>query len=194
MQPIRVITMSKFLLSALATLLVAGSAFAQQANTAIVVGTVLDTSKAAVPGATVTLTHLATNTTTSVVSDERGQYRTPPLRIGDYEIQVELSGFKSFDQRNVVLNIGDVRQVDAVLQPGDLTETITVTAAPPLLNTADSTVGTVITNQQIKDLPMNGRDYLQLASLSSGTAPTAGNGVSIGGQAGSQVAFLLDGQ
>ena len=97
-------------------------------------------------------------------------------------------------QRGVVLNIGDVRKVDARLQLGDVSEQITVAASVPLLSTADSTVGTVITNRQIKDLPLNGRDYLQLASLSSGTLPTAGVGISIGGQAGSQVAFLLDGQ
>jgi hypothetical protein len=167
---------------------------AQQANTAVVVGTVVDSSDAAVPGATVALTHTDTSTTTTVVSDDKGQYRTAPLRIGNYDITVELPGFKTFVQRGVVLNIGDVRKVDAKLQLGDVAEQITVAAAVPLLSTVDSTVGTVITNKQIKDLPLNGRDYLQLASLSSGTLPTSGVGISIGGQAGSQVAFLLDGQ
>ena len=93
-----------------------------------------------------------------------------------------------------MLSIGDVRSVDAVLEVGDLSESITVNAAPPLLSTSDSTVGTVITNKQIEALPLNGRDYLQLARLSSGTGPQTGQGVSIGGQSGSQVAFLLDGQ
>jgi hypothetical protein len=167
---------------------------AQQANTAVVVGTVVDSSDAAVPGATVALTHTDTSTTTTVVSDEKGQYRTAPLRIGSYTITVELPGFKTFVQRGVTLNIGDVRKVDATLQLGDVSEQITVAASVPLLSTVDSTVGTVITNKQIKDLPLNGRDYLQLASLSSGTLPTTGVGISIGGQAGSQVAFLLDGQ
>jgi hypothetical protein len=167
---------------------------AQQANTAIVVGTVVDSSDAPAPGATVTLLHLATNATTDVVTDERGQYRTPPLRIGDYDLTVALPGFRSFSQRGVVLNIGDVRTVNATLAIGDVAETVTVAADAPLLNLSDSTVGTVITNQQIKDLPLNGRDYLQLASLTAGTAPAAGAGVSIGGQAGTQVAFLLDGQ
>jgi hypothetical protein len=178
----------------LGLLLTASAPSAQQANTAIVIGTVVDQSKAAVPGATVTVTQRETNAVTEVVTDDRGEYRTPPLRLGTYDVAVELSGFKRFTQPAVVLNIGDVRKVDAVLQLGELSELITVDARPPLLNTADSTVGTVITNQQIKDLPLNGRDYLQLAALSAGTAPTTGVGVSIGGQAGSQVAFLLDGQ
>ena len=172
----------------------AGAASAQQANTAVVVGTVVDSSDAAVPGATIALTHTDTSTTTTVVSDEKGQYRTAPLRIGEYTVTVELPGFKTFVQRGVVLNIGDIRKVDAHLQLGDVSEQITVAAAVPLLSTVDSTVGTVITNRQINDLPLNGRDYLQLASLSSGTLPTSGVGISIGGQAGSQVAFLLDGQ
>jgi hypothetical protein len=183
------------LLAMAAVLVLAGvTARAQQANTAVVVGTVVDASDAAVPGATIALTHTDTSTTSTVVSDDKGQYRTAPLRIGKYTVAVELAGFKTFVQRGVVLNIGDVRKVDATLQLGDVSEQITVAAAVPLLSTADSTVGTVITNRQIKDLPLNGRDYLQLASLSSGTLPTAGVGISIGGQAGSQVAFLLDGQ
>ena len=95
--------MSQSILSVAAAvfLLAATSALAQQANTAIVVGTVVDASDASVPGATVTLRHLGTNATTEAVTDERGQYRTPPLRIGEYEISVELSGFKRFDQRAV---------------------------------------------------------------------------------------------
>ena len=69
-----------------------------------------------------------------------------------------------------------------------------MSATAPLISMADSTVGTVITNQQIKDLPLNGRDYLQLAALSSGTGVGGGIGISVGGQNGAQVAFLLDGQ
>jgi hypothetical protein len=79
------------------------------------------------------------------------------------------------------------------LEIGSLAETITVEATPPPLNTSDSTVGTVITNEQIAALPLNGRDYLQLASLSAGTGPSAAQGVIIGGQSGTAVAFLLDG-
>ncbi|MGH9158668.1 MAG: carboxypeptidase regulatory-like domain-containing protein, partial [Vicinamibacteraceae bacterium] len=172
----------------------ATAAHGQQGNTAIVVGLVTDQSDAPIPGATVTLTHLGTNTPTLVSTDGRGQYRTPPLRIGRYDVTIELEGFRRFHQREVVLSLGDVRTMNAALQVGALSEQTTVSGTVPLLDVADSTVGTVITNQQINDLPLNGRDYLQLASLSSGTSPTTDVGVSIGGQAGSQAAFLLDGQ
>jgi len=182
------------LVLALAALLLSSIASAQQSNTAVVVGTVVDDSQSAIPGATVTLTHLATNTAIDVVSDERGQYRTPPLRTGEYAIAVALAGFKTFEQRGIVLNIGENRKVDAVLTVGQLSETVTVAAAPPALSTNDSTVGTVITNDQIAALPLNGRDYLQLASLSAGTGPRSPQGVIIGGQSATAVAFLLDGQ
>jgi hypothetical protein len=169
------------------------SSFGQQVSEAIVVGTVVDSSQAALQGATVSLKHVATNSTIQVRTDDRGQYRTPPVRLGEYTISIEADGFKRFNQSGVVLNIGDTREVDAVLQVGQVSETINVEASAPLLQTSDSTVGTVITNQMIEELPLNGRDYLQLASLSSGTLP-GGQGVSIGGQAGTQAAFLLDGQ
>src|SRR5688500_9686033 len=77
----------------------AAAARAQQADTAIVIGTIQDATEAPLPGATVTLVHLGTNAPTVVVTDARGQYRTPPIRIGDYEIGVELGGFKRFTRR-----------------------------------------------------------------------------------------------
>lgn len=157
---------------------------AQPADTAIVVGTVLDSDNAPIPGASVTVINQTTNVTTSVVTNERGQYRTPPLRIGSYDVVAELSGFKRSERRGIVLRIGDVRNVDAVLAVGELAETITVEASTPVLNTSDSTVGTVITNDHITALPLNGRNYLQLASLSAGTGPQTNVGISIGGQAG----------
>jgi len=168
-------------------------AVAQQADDAIVVGTVFDPAYAAVSGATVQLTHLSTNAVTEIRTDDRGQYRTPSLRIGEYVLSVEAGGFKRFSQRGVELEIGDVRKVDVVLEIGQASQSVNVDAEAPLLQTSDSTVGDVINNRQIEDLPLNGRDYLQLANLSSGTIP-ASQGVSIGGQAGTQVAFLLDGQ
>jgi hypothetical protein len=175
--------------------------FSQQVDSATIVGTVLDPSGGTVVGAIVTVTHLSTNSVTEVRTDERGQFRTPPLRLGEYTIGVDAVGFKNFTQRGVILSIGDVREINVTLQVGQAAESVTVVAEAPLLQTGDSTVGTVITNEPIEELPLNGRDYLQLAALSAGTVPSlsggagiAGVGISIGGQAGLQVAFLLDGQ
>jgi Carboxypeptidase regulatory-like domain/TonB dependent receptor len=177
-------------------LLAAARGNAQEVDAAIVVGAVLDTGQAAVANATVKLTHLATNSVVEVHTNDHGEYRTPPLRLGEYEITVEAPGFKRFDQKGVVLNIGDVREVDATLEIGELSQTVTVESAAPLLQTQDSTVGTVITNQEITELPLNGRNYQQLGLLSAGTIPPLVNnvGISIGGQPSAQVAYLLDGQ
>jgi len=175
-------------------LLGTSSTFGQEVDAAVVVGSVLDPSQAAVSNATVTFTHLDTNAATVVHTNERGEYRSPSLRIGEYEVSVEAAGFKRFSQHGVILNIGDVREVDATLELGEVSQSVTVESTAPILQTSDSTVGTVVTNHQITELPLNGRDYLQLAALSSGTTSGGSGGVTIGGEAGSQVAFLLDGQ
>ena len=189
--------MSKFIASKLITGIVfvaaALTAVGQNVSEAVVVGSVLDPTHSAIHGAAVQLTHLATGSVIQVKTDERGSYRTPPLRLGEYTISVEAEGFKHFNQSGVVLDIGDVRKVDAVLEVGQVSEVVNVQSEAPLLQTSDSTVGTVITNGQIEELPLNGRDYLQLGALSSGTI-ASGQGVEIGGQAGTQAAFLLDGQ
>ena len=155
----------------------------------------MDATQSVVQAATVSLTHLATGAAIQVHTDDRGEYRTPPLRIGEYTIAIEANGFKRFNQRGVVLDIGDVRTVDAVLQVGQVSDSVDVEASAPLLQTADATVGTVIGSRQIEDLPLNGRDYMQLATLSGGTIPSinSGIGISVGGQQGYAMGFLLDG-
>ena len=87
--------MSRKVFSAILLLFVSTSVHAQQANNAVLVGVVSDGTGGQLPGATVTATHVATNTSVDILSDERGQYRTPPLRIGEYELGVELDGFES---------------------------------------------------------------------------------------------------
>jgi hypothetical protein len=177
------------------SLLFSSIALAQGANNAVVVGSVTDPNHAGVPRATITLTHVATQAVTKVTADAEGRYRTPPLRIGEYVLTVLSPGFKELRRTGVTLSIGDIREINAELLVGQVSQSVSVSDQPPLLQTSDSSVGTVITNKQIVDLPLNGRDYLQLAALSAGTVPaaTTGGGISIGGQAGSQAAFLLDG-
>lgn len=169
----------------------------QQANDAVILGSVVDSSRAAVANAAIKITSVETSATIRVLTDNRGEYRTPPLRIGAYRVTIEAPGFKEFSESSVLLSIGDVRKIDATLEPGDISQQVTVSASGTVLNTSDSTSGTVIGNDQIVELPLssaNGRDYLQLATLSAGTAPAiSGVGISIGGQQGYNVGFLLDG-
>ena len=183
-------------------LLSSKSLFAQQSTEAVLLGSVFDASHAVVRNATVTVTSVATSAVLKVQSDNQGDFRTPPIHAGEYRLTVEAPGFKQFTVSSIRVAIGDVRKIDATLQPGEITESVTVTAAGQVLNTSDSTQGTVVGTNLIEELPLttqnnsatNGRDYLQLALLSAGTAPAvSGVGVSIGGQQGYNVGFLLDG-
>ncbi len=174
-------------------LVLAPLASAQQLDTALIVGTVSDASGAVIPGVNVTFNHVATGTTYLSSTNEEGNYRSNPLRIGEYLVIAESDGFRTYSGSGVALSIGDVRQLDIVLEVGAVTEVIEVEASAPLLQTSEAAAGTVIENRQIVDLPLNGRDYLQLAVISSGTVMSRGQGVSIGGQRGTEVNFVIDG-
>ena len=174
-------------------LVLAPHASAQQLDTALIVGTVADASGAVIPGVNLTFNHIATGTAYTSGTNEEGHYRSNPLRIGEYLVIAESEGFRTYSGSGVSLSIGDVRQLDIVLEVGAVTEVIEVEASAPLLQTSEAAAGTVIQNRQIVDLPLNGRDYLQLAVISSGTVMSRGQGVSIGGQRGTEVNFVIDG-
>jgi hypothetical protein len=181
-----------------------------QADTGTIAGTVLDTSGAVVPNCTVTLTQVGTDTKATVKTDQQGNYVATPLRIGSYTVTVEASGFKTETRTGIVLRVQDRLRVDFTLQIGSVSETINVHEAAPVVDTDTSALGSVITSQQITDLPLNGRDYTQLATLTTGvvkitengggingaTSPTNGNAggaFAVNGTRGNLNNFLLDG-
>ena len=182
-------------LCAALVLLLAAAPFAaaQQADTALIVGTVSDTTGAVIPGVDVTFNHVETGIVSTTQTNESGNYRSNPLRIGNYIVVVEADGFKAYSGSGVTLSIGDVRELNVALEVGAVTEVIEVEASAPLLQTTESSAGTVIENRQIVDLPLNGRDYLQLAVISAGTVVSRGQGISIGGQRGTEINFMIDG-
>lgn len=192
--------MSKLLALTAIVIISTGAAAAQVATGAVISGTVIDSGQRALAGAVVTITSTSTGVTDAISTNNLGQYRSAPLQIGGYTVSIERDGFKQYREIGVNLDIGAVREINAVLLPGQVVETVEVQGGTEeLLQKSDSTVGTVITNEQVAELPLNGgsngRDYLQLATLSAGTTPAVGTsgGISIAGQQGSQVAFLLDG-
>ena len=186
-------------LLALMLLGIGPASYGQQADTAVLVGAVTDATGAVIPGVDIRFTHAATGSIYNAQTDAGGFYRTPPLRIGEYRMEAETPGFKRIQRTGVILNAGDTRQVDLVLEVGEVTETIEVVAQAPLLQTQEGTAGTVMENQQILELPLNGRDYLQLARISAGVTPPARSevanrqGVSVGGSQATQVNFIIDG-
>ncbi|MBI3427619.1 MAG: TonB-dependent receptor [Acidobacteria bacterium] len=182
------------------TLLLACQAVAQQ-ETATLTGEVKDASGAVVPGVSLTITNTATGVALKSVTNEQGLYTVPSLKPGPYSITVEKPGFKKFVRSGLVLQVAQVARVDVSLQVGDLTNTVEVTAAVALLETETSSRGSVIDQKKINDLPLNGRDYNQLALLSPGVLPTTPRLASVNFKGAMNVngnrtfnnVFLLDG-
>jgi hypothetical protein len=168
-----------------------------QTESARLTGTISDQTGARIGGAKITMTHPATGAVSVVTADDEGRYLSLPLRIGEYRIEVSADGFKRAVRSGVVLEIQQTARLDITLELGAVTETIDVTAEAPLLATTDATQGQVINNQRIVDMPLNGRNYVQLALLSVGATETSNgarfNTFSAAGQRAPQNNFMLDG-
>ena len=130
-----------------------------------------DSSQAAIPGATVTVTNVGTNAQRTAVTDGEGRFSVPALPPATYHIKVELQGFQTAELPNFVLRQGETARPTITLGIATVTESVTVTGEAPLLQTQSASVGQVINEKQIEDLPLNGRTVLSLASLSAGVTP-----------------------
>src|SRR5438128_1548854 len=133
-----------------------------------IVGTVSDPSGANVEGAKVVIRNLATDQSVEVTTDSSGAYAANLLRIGTYSVTVERQGFKKAVEPNVEVGVNQVVRVNLRLQVGVATELVEVTGAAPLLQTETSSRGTIETERRISDLPLNGRNFIQLAYLGPG--------------------------
>ena len=148
-------------------LALAAPAFAQQ-TTATVLGTVTDASGATVAGVAIEAASLATNVNRDTMTDANGSYSLPNLPPGSYRITATKPGFQAARIENVTLQVEQVARLDLKLQVGSVNETINVDATAALLQTETSSVGTVIDAGKIVDLPLNGRNFIQLAQLIPG--------------------------
>ena len=154
-----------------ALLLMPATAVAQQSASSGLVGQVTDASQAAIPGATVTVTNVGTNAQRTTVTDGEGRFSVPALPPATYHIKVELQGFRTAELQNFVLRQGETARPTVTLGIATVSESVTVTGEAPLLQTQNASVGQVINEQQIENLPLNGRNVLSLASLSAGVTP-----------------------
>lgn len=167
--------------AALATLLVGGAGLAHaQLTTADILGTVTDATGAVVPNAQVTLKSLATGQTRNVTTGSSGDYSFNLLQPGHYSLTVTASGFKVSSTADLAVEAGDRARNDAHLQLGASTETINVEAQTPLLQAESATVSSTVTAQAVQDLPLNGRNYVQLVQLVPGANEGPGNGLTSG--------------
>jgi hypothetical protein len=154
---------------ATALVLTASPVLAQRTS-AILRGTVTDASKALVPGATVTVTNADTGLTQTAVTNDSGIYSFSQLPIGRYQLKVELQGFKTSTRTDIVLAVADDRTIDVELAPGAVTETVSVVSETTPVKTSGGDVSGIITGEQIRELPLNGRNFLQLATLMPGVS------------------------
>src|ERR1700688_4976705 len=149
-----------------------------QTTTGRILGTVSDQSGAAVAGAAVVVTDIQRSTTRAAASDASGDYVVPELQPGVYKVRAEAKGFKTVERVNIIVEVAQDLRVDISLPAGQVSETVIVTDEVPLLNTTSSTLGGTLSNAEINDLPLNGRNYENLLQLRPGVERYPGGGFS----------------
>jgi outer membrane receptor protein involved in Fe transport len=166
-----------------------------QTFTGAISGSVKDSSDSVVPGATVTVTNTRTGQSRTAVSGAQGEFIFPALQPGEYQLDAELSGFSKKSLTGVILTVNQRLEVPIRLEVGQLSDTVSVVAEAVLVNTTDPTVGQVIEEKRVVDLPLNGRDFVQLATLSAGveTRQTTRGLLATNGTRGNSLSFLFDG-
>ena len=180
--------------------LVGANAFAQQ-TTGTILGRILDAQGASIPGASVTAKNVGTGFTRTVVSDASGVYRLSALPVGQFEVTIELAGFSTVERKGLVVSVGQVLTVDFSLKVATVAETITVTAESPMIESTVSSVGGVVDIGRIESLPLNGRQFANLAATIPGVGlgfhsdPTKSTQFSpqINGGNGRNVNYQIDG-
>ena len=179
---------------------IAGPLLAQQ-TTGNISGRLVDAQGSAVPGVTVTAKNPQTGLTRTETSDAEGIYRLTALPVGVYDLTAELQGFSKVDNKGIVVNVGQTLDVNMTLKVASLSETVTVTGESPLIETSSSSVGGVVDIRRIESLPLNGRQFANLAATIPGVGlgfhsdPTKSTQYApqINGGAGRNVNYQIDG-
>ncbi|MBL8233900.1 MAG: carboxypeptidase regulatory-like domain-containing protein, partial [Bryobacterales bacterium] len=177
--------------------LILNCAFAQS-GTGSITGTVSDSADAIVPGVLVKVRNLDTNLTREMLTTATGDFTISSLSPGNYHLQAEMPGFRSYLKKGIVIEIGQVLREDIRLQVGSVTESVSVTAEVALINTETGAIkGDVIVQEEINSMPLDGRDFTDLAFLVPGVAPIAqggqGSALTVGGARADSTNFAVDG-
>ncbi len=188
-------TFGRFFVLALCVVIASGTALAQsQATTGAFEGIISDESGAVVPNAKVTFRHMATGFERSTVSNSVGFYTLPLMPVGDYEMRVELTGFATVRQTGITLALGQRLALNVSMKVAQVAQTLEVTEATPLVETARTEISTFVDARTVASLPLNGRRFLDLALLTptAQVDPERGQ-VSMGGQRGINGNINIDG-
>jgi Carboxypeptidase regulatory-like domain len=170
-----------------------GAAFGQNSG---IQGVVTDPSGAYVPAVAITVTNLATGVANAAKTNDQGYYSVPFLAPGTYKVEAMLAGFAPLNRMDLKVDVDQIARVDFVLRIGTVAETIEVTAAATLLESETTNMGQVIENKRIIEMPLNLRNYLELAQLSLGVQParSQGHGARTAGEDGTEGGFIAVGQ
>ena len=196
----RVVRLVSLAVAVLALVASANSAYAQ-ADTGVMDGRVFDEQRAAVPGVTVTAKNVATGFTRTAVSSATGTFHLEALPAGTYDVTAEIQGFATQLRKGIIVQIGSAVSFDFTMKIGNISETVTVSAESPLVQTTRSDVGQVINQNLVENMPLNGRKFQDLSLLVPGTRPanyydptkTEVGGISYGGLSGRSVNISVDG-
>src|SRR5258707_7190694 len=164
------------LLAVVCAILLAAVAAHPQGSTGRILGVVTDQSGGNVAGATLTITDVARGVSQTLTTDSDGAYVALNLLPGTYTLRAAFKGFKIYERKNILIEVGKDVRIDPVLQTGSTTETITITEEVPMVDTTSTTLGGTISNEIINDLPLNGRNYQNLLTLRPGTSIYPGGG------------------
>jgi hypothetical protein len=182
------------LLSVILGLLVFSVPLFSQGGQGTIQGSVFDQSGGAVAGSAVTVTDVARGVSRNLLADSAGEFVASSLNPGTYTVRATANGFKAVEHSGVLVEVGQNIRVDLVLEPGEQSQTVTVTAEIPSINTTDATLGGTVSNSDINSLPLNGRNFDRLLQLRPGvvTSPGATSGVSStnGRRTGADVLFV----
>ena len=169
-----------------------------QLDTGVILGTVLDPSGAVIPNASVIVQNQGTGASNNLTTDAAGNFIASALPVGVYRVTASAPGFKTRVNENLRLQVSDRLRIDLALETGQATERVTINAEAPIVDTASTTLGGVVTTQQVQDLPVNGRNVMDLLQLIPGAMLRGGASTqSVGGaqlfRSSGGVRFLLDG-
>lgn len=181
----------------------AGNLFGQAGATGSIVGTVMDTTGAVIPGVRITITNGATNVSFHTVTSSAGNYVAPSLLPGIYTVSATSKGFQVSETSRINLAVGQTVRINVTMKPGEVTQTTRVVAHAVALQTDTNAISTLMTQQQVSQLPLNGRNFMQLLLLSPGTVTVGGeqgtmrqgkgNAMSVNGGRPAGNAYTLDG-
>src|SRR5881394_1360430 len=143
----------------------ASSLYSQASYTAQIRGVVTDQSEAAIAGATVTITNNGTGISSTATTNEHGQFLLTGLRPDAYTVKAQAAGFQAAESKGVVLAVSQQTTLNFALKPSSVTESVTVTTAPPLLDSESAALGTDVTNEYVRDIPLYNRSFYGLVFL-----------------------------